>query len=143
MAELKLERVFAASPETVFAYVTKTEHLLKWWGHEGFELIEHNLNFSEPGPWASVLANAEGQRYKMTGSVTSINPPNSVEFTWGWHDENDQRGHESSVRFELKPNDVGGTIFTLLHTNLPDEDTANSHADGWASALRNLKKLPI
>ncbi|VAW01388.1 hypothetical protein MNBD_ALPHA08-1545, partial [hydrothermal vent metagenome] len=35
MTELRIERNFAADPETVFAFVTQTKHLLKWWGPEG------------------------------------------------------------------------------------------------------------
>ena len=34
MTELKLERTFTADPETVFAFVTRAEHLAKWWGPE-------------------------------------------------------------------------------------------------------------
>lgn len=141
MTELKLERVFACDVETVFAYLTQAEHLLKWWGPEGVNVSEHALDLSRPGPWWSTLVNAEGNTYKMSGIVESTNPPKSVEFTWGWHDEHDKRGHESRVRFDVRSNPGGGAKFVLTHTGLPDEDSMMNHNEGWTSSLRKLERL--
>ncbi len=38
MADLTINRSFDAPPEKVFAYISQTEHLLKWWGPEGMTL---------------------------------------------------------------------------------------------------------
>ncbi|MEZ5778960.1 MAG: SRPBCC domain-containing protein [Paracoccaceae bacterium] len=141
MSVLKIERRFAARPETVFAFVTRTENLLQWWGPDGMGLKEHNLDLSRPGPWSSTLINAEGGLHKMSGKVTAVDPPKTVELTWGWHNDKDERGHESLVRFEVHPDGTGGTEFRLIHTNLPDDESAANHAKGWASTLRNLERL--
>lgn len=77
----------------------------------------------------------------MSGIVTAINPPTSIEFTWGWHDENDVRGHESQVRFEVEPDGAGGTLFTLIHAELPDDESAANHMIGWTSALVKLERM--
>ena len=141
MTDLTLERNFSADPETVFDFVTKTENLLKWWGPESMTLPEHQLDFSKAGPWFSVMANAEGGRYKVTGEVLAVDPPNSVEFSWAWHDENDVRGHESTVRFEVTSNGTGGTLFKVIHSGLADEESAANHNQGWTSTLRKLERL--
>ena len=49
MSELKIERVFAADAETVFDFVTNTDHLMKWWGPEGVHIGDGNLDLSRPG----------------------------------------------------------------------------------------------
>ena len=136
MSSLTLERNFPLDPETVFAFITQTQNLLKWWGPEGMTVPEHNLDLSKPGKWMSVMVNAEGGRHKVTGEVIKVDPPRSVEFTWGWHDENDARGHESRVRFEVAPDGQGGTRFRLIHTGLSDDEAAAGHTEGWTSALR-------
>lgn len=141
MPTLTLERRFAAAPERVFAFVSKTEHLLKWWGPEGMHVPEHNLSFERTGPWMSVIQNAEGQRFKVSGHVTHVDPPNSVGFTWAWHDENDRRGVESHVTIRLVPAQGGGTAMTLSHADLPDDETATNHETGWTSSLRKLQAL--
>lgn len=141
MATLKLTRTFDAPPERVFAYVTKTEHLLKWWGVEGMTLPQHILGFEKTGPWMSVMMSAEGQRYKVSGQVTHVDPPSSVAFTWAWHDENDKRGVESHVTIRLVPAQYGGTHFELSHVDLPDEESAKNHTEGWNSSLKKLERL--
>ena len=141
MAELVIERVFDATPERVFDYVTRTEHLLKWWGPEGMTVPEHTMNFQTTGPWMSVMMNAEGQRYKVSGHVTHVDPPNSIGFTWAWHDGNDSRGVESHVTIRLVPAQGGGTAFTLSHVDLPSEEVAENHRKGWTSTLRKLDAL--
>ena len=141
MTELTITRNFAADPETVFAFVTQPAHLLKWWGPEGMDIGEHQLDFSKKGPWSSVMLSAEGNKFKVTGDVTQVDPPGVVEFTWAWHDDDDQRGHESLVRFELQPDGKGGTAFTLKHSGLPDDESVENHNMGWTSSLRKLERM--
>lgn len=102
---------------------------------------EHDLAFDRKGPWMSIMQNDEGKRFKVSGHVTHVDPPNSVGFTWAWHDENDQRGVESHVTIKLVPEQSGGTAFTLSHVDLPDDDVAANHEQGWTSSLRKLERL--
>ena len=141
MSELRIERQFAASPQTVFDFITKKDNLLKWWGPESMSIEGDNLDFCKPGPWASVMVNAEGGRYKVTGEVVSVEPHEAVELTWAWHDENDDRGHESHVRFEVKNDGRGGSIFTLIHSNLADEESVTNHNMGWTSSFKKLERM--
>lgn len=142
MSVLKIERRFPVPPEKVFAFVTRTDHLLKWWGPEGVSMHEHNLDLSQPGPWSSTLLNSNGDLHKMSGEVVAIDPPNSVEFTWGWHDASDQRGYESRVRFDIRRQADGSSVFQLTHSGLADEEAAANHSRGWTSSLRKLEQSP-
>ena len=141
MTALTISRRFRAPPEKVFEYVSRTEHLLKWWGPEGTTLPEQHLAFDRPGPWMSVMMNAEGQRFKVSGHVTKVDPPHMVGFTWAWHDEHDKRGVESHVTIRLVPAANGGTEFELSHVDLPGDDVAANHEQGWSSSLRKLERL--
>lgn len=141
MAELKIERVLNASQAKVFDFVTRGEHLVKWWGPEGMSLPDHTLDFSKPGPWHSVMQNDEGQQYKVSGHVTHVDGPNSVGFTWAWHGDNDVRGEESHVTITLTANDDGTTSFVLHHQELATAESAASHTHGWTSSIRKLERL--
>ncbi|MEO1107027.1 MAG: SRPBCC domain-containing protein [Pseudomonadota bacterium] len=138
MADLKLEREFPVDPETLFAWVSDGAKLLQWWGPEGMHVPEHNLDFSRTGPWYSVMQNAEGQQYKVSGHVTHVDPPNSVGFTWGWHDDQDQRGAESHVTFTVTASGAGSRL-VLDHRELADAEAAANHTKGWTSSLRKLE----
>ena len=140
MSDVKLTREFALPPETVFEFVTQPDKLLRWWGHDGMKMAEHELDFSKPGRWSSTLIGSEGGRFKMSGMVTTVERPNLVEFTWAWHDDADQRGEESIVRFELSARGEG-TQFVVFHADLKDKDTAVRHQNGWTSTLRRLERL--
>ncbi len=63
-----------------------------------------------------------------------------MEFTWAWHDERDVRGHESTVRFEVSPGAAGGSVFTLIHSGLADEESAANHEAGWTATLTELER---
>lgn len=140
MTDVVLERILPAAVERVFEFVTRHEHLLTWWGPEGMSLPEERLDFTRTGPWYSVMMNSQGQRYKVSGQVTSVRKPNLVAFTWGWHDENDRRGHESHVTIEISEAGPGRTRLRLSHARLPDAEAAKSHEGGWTSTLDKLER---
>lgn len=139
MPDLTLTRFFRAEIGRVFDYLTRTELLLEWWGPEGMTVPVHNLDFSRPGPWFSEMHAPDGAVYKVSGEVEAVDPPSSIAFTWGWHDDSGQRGQESLVNFTLFARD-GGTELVLTHSGLPDEDTAQRHEQGWTSSLGKLER---
>lgn len=141
MSSFTIERRFGAPPEMVFEFLTRPEHIGKWWGREDMTCPVLDMNLTKPGPWVTEMMNADGARFKVSGEVLNVDPPHSVEFTWGWHDEADQRGHNSTVRFTVKDDGAGGALFTLTHTGLPDEEIAGNHKAGWTSTLRKLERL--
>jgi uncharacterized protein YndB with AHSA1/START domain len=138
MADLRLERDFPVSPEALFAWVSDGEKLLQWWGPEGMHVPEHDLDLSRLGPWFSVMENGEGQRYKVSGQVTHVNAPKSLGFTWGWHDEADQRGAESHVMFSVEAAGAGARL-VIDHRDLGDDEISANHEQGWTSSLRKLE----
>ncbi|MFT7593115.1 MAG: hypothetical protein ACI8R4_000427 [Paracoccaceae bacterium] len=137
MTDLRLERDFAVSPARLFAAVSTRSDLLQWWGQEGMHVPVHDLDLSRTGPWFSVMQNAEGQQFKVSGQVTHVDPPHSLGFTWGWHDDQDHRGSESHVTFTVQAID-GGARLILDHRDLDDSDQSARHETGWTSSLRKL-----
>lgn len=140
MTTLVIERILPAPAERVFAYVTQERNLLNWWGPEGMHVPEGDLDFTKPGPWYSVMQNAEGKKFKVSGQVTTVSPNERVAFTWAWHDEQDQRGHESQVIIDISEAGPGKSKLVLSHHDLADEDSAKNHEMGWTSSLRKLER---
>jgi uncharacterized protein YndB with AHSA1/START domain len=140
MSDLRIEKRLPAPRGQVFDYLTRPENLAKWWGPEGCSLPDAALDFTAPGPWHSVMVISDGRRFKVSGEVTAIDPPRSVEFTWGWHDEADARGPESRVRVELAEAGPDTTDFVLIHSALPDDDSRRNHEIGWMSSLAKFER---
>jgi uncharacterized protein YndB with AHSA1/START domain len=137
MTDLRLEREFKVPPERLFEVVSNQSELLQWWGPETMFVSDHNLDLSRTGPWFATIQNQDGQRFTMSGQVTHVDPPKSVGFTWGWHDENNQRGIESHVTFTVV-NTASGSRLILDHRDLSDTEQSLSHESGWTSALKKL-----
>ncbi|MGI9373726.1 MAG: SRPBCC family protein [Hyphomicrobiales bacterium] len=137
--DLVLERVFPATVERVFAFITQRDHLVTWWGPEGIELPDETLDFTKLGPWHSVMMNADGGRHKVSGEVTEVSPPNKIAFTWAWHDEDDQRGHESLVTIDISAEGDDATRFVLTQRSFASDESKTQHSFGWTSSLRKLE----
>ena len=141
MSDLTMERHFQVAPEIVFEHITQQEHLKNWMGPVTMKCIDIDMNLVAGANWFAVIENSEGQTHKMSGQVTDIDPPRTVDFTWGWHDETDARGHESNVRFQVTSDGADGSIFKLIHTNLPDDEARDNHNQGWTSTLTKLEAM--
>jgi uncharacterized protein YndB with AHSA1/START domain len=141
MSELKIERQFPNAPEVVFAFVTKMEHLLKWWGPEGTVISEHQLDLTQTGAWFFVIVDPKGGRHRVSGEVVAIDPPHSVDFTLIVHTPDGGHVIDSVVRFEVKSDGAGGTIFLLTQTGVPDEQMAAMSTQGWVSTLGRLETV--
>ena len=84
------------------------------------------------------MQNGEGQQFKISGHVTHVDPPKSAGFTWGWHDDQDQRGVESHVTISVMARENGSRL-VLDHRELADAEAAANHDQGWTSSLRKLE----
>ncbi len=140
MTDLRLERDFSVTPQRLFRAISTRSDLLQWWGPEEVDVFEDTLDFTKTGPWLSVMRNKEGQRYKVSGHVTKVDPPKSVSFTWAWHDDTDARGAESHVTFSVESTPTGARL-TIDHRDLGDDDISANHEKGWSSSLRKLDAL--
>ena len=140
MTDIVITRIFRAGLDHVFDYISTPERILEWWGPEGMSVPVAQMDFGKHGPWMSEMHAPDGKIFKVSGEVTNVDPPKSVGFTWARHDDNDQRGHESHVLIELEATgDM--TRFTLTHSGLADQASADSHNDGWTSTLDKLEQI--
>lgn len=140
MNVVTLERVFPAKPERIFKLITQPENMIRWWGHHGMIVPDADLNFSRLGPWYSILESTDGSRRTVSGVVTEIDPPRRVSFTWAWHNDNNERGHESRVTIELSEAEETGTKLILQHFDLPSDEARKGHVAGWTAIFDKLQK---
>ena len=141
MATLTMERTFSAPLEKVYAHITRTEHLLNWWGPEGTTIDDHNLSFADAGPWFAVMVSPSGEPAKVIGEVISVNPPRSVELTLAFEMPDGTAGEETTIRFDLNPVDTGDTHMLLTQTGVRPEYIEDMRNKGWNSAFDRLENL--
>jgi len=103
------------APERVFAVLDADEGRAAFWAESAVE-VDGSVEFR--------FANGETSRAAIVERV----PPRTwaVDYFGG------------RARFELTPDDAGGTDLTLTHEGVPAEDWVETHA-GWLNVLFPLK----
>ena len=88
------------------------------------------------GRFSVVFRLLNGDEHNPTGIYQEVVPEKTLVFTW---DLPGTPERESLVTFRLEPFD-GGTVLTLTHEHLPDEEARTSYEEGWNGLL---DKLPV
>jgi uncharacterized protein YndB with AHSA1/START domain len=117
----------AARPETVFAFFTDPEKMVRWKG------VVADLDH-RPGGRYRVTINDQAV---ATGEYVEVTPFTRVVFTWGWEGHPIVPPGTSTVEVTLEP-DGDETIVRLLHRGLPNAEEVANHADGWDHYLPRL-----
>lgn len=137
-----LERVMPASATRVFEMISQPQNMVRWWGHDGMIVPEHNLDFSRPGPWHSIMESPDGRRRMVSGEVTEVDPPRLISFTWAWHDGGPGGPRETETRVTIEISDEGENRAKMIlrHFDLGTDSARAGHTKGWLSIFDKLEK---
>jgi uncharacterized protein YndB with AHSA1/START domain len=61
--EIRSTRIFKAPIELVWEVWTKPEHIVNWWGPNGFTNTIHTMDFKEGGEWTLTMHGPDGTNY--------------------------------------------------------------------------------
>ena len=118
------------SPDEAFALITEPERLRRW------------LTVT------AVIDLRAGGSYRWTvspghlagGTVREVEPGRRIVFGWGWDGDEALPYDASTVTVTVEPSGAGGSIVTLVHEGL-DEEQAKAHAQGWDHYFERLERL--
>jgi len=79
----------------------------------------------------------EGHDWAHYGRFIELNRPTRIAHTWV---SEATRGLESILSLTFDPQGEG-TLLTLRHSNLPDDDMGRRHNDGWRFVLDSIAAL--
>jgi uncharacterized protein YndB with AHSA1/START domain len=136
LPSVTIVRRIKASPAKVWAAITQPEQMVQWWGPDAGPTLSAVAEVRPGGRFSVVFRLLNGDEHNPTGIYREVVPEKMLVFTWEWPGMPER---ESLVTFRLEPFD-GGTELTLIHEQLPDEETRASHELGWSGLL---DKLPI
>lgn len=125
MAEFQDSIEIAATPETVFSYLTTDSGMTAWMGQYA-EL--------DPTPGGQFAVDIAG--HAIRGEYLHVEFPSRVVVSWGMAGSATLPPGTSTVEFRLTPI-ASGTRVELTHANLPDTEV-RGHADGWHHFLPRL-----
>ena len=136
-----LERTMPAPALRVFEMISQPQNMVRWWGHDDMLVSDHNLDFSKPGAWHSVMQSPDGTRRMVSGVVHEVAPPSFISFTWAWHDggPGGPRGTETRVTIEIREVDSTRAKMILSHFDLGTDTARAGHTRGWLSIFDKLE----
>ena len=121
--------VIHARPETVWKLLVDPKQVVLWMG----QTAEYDVR--------------PGGRYRLvvipnnvaSGKFLEVDPPRRLVYTWGWEPGSGSAVPPGSttIVFELEPH-KDGTLLHFTHKDLPNADSATSHAHGWDHYFERL-----
>ncbi len=117
-----------AEPAAVFEFFTDPEKMVRWKG---------SAAKLDPRPGGEYRVNVNDLQIAV-GEYVEIVPPERVVFTWGWEGNDGVPPGSTRVEITLTA-DGDGTVVHLLHIDLPTEEAAAQHGQGWDHFLTRLQ----
>jgi uncharacterized protein YndB with AHSA1/START domain len=136
---LTVKRRLKAPPAKVFAAWTDPEKVKRWMGPGASTPVLAENDARVGGSYRWVTKSADGEMHDVGGIYREVIANEKLVFTWAWKSTPER---ESVVTVLLKP-DGDGTLLTLTHEQLFDEETRDRHRGGWNGALDKLEKFVI
>jgi uncharacterized protein YndB with AHSA1/START domain len=135
---LTVNHTYPAAREKVFNAWVNPEELKKWWGPEGYHTTIEEMEVEVNGKYKYLMHPPNGEARILTGTYLEIIPFEKLVFTWKW-DNDDFPTTKVTIDF-LEKDQL--TEVNVTHSNLPSEEAAKGHNDGWTSSLQgSLQKL--
>lgn len=139
---LTLKRRFKAPPAKVFAAWTDPEKIKRWMGPGEIVTQRAEADPRVGGRYRIEMRNPKGESHKVGGVYREIAINEKLVFTWSWDVAPPDDPHESLVTVLFKP-DGDGTLLTLTHEKLFDEESRGAHEHGWIGAFDKLEKFVV
>ncbi|MGD0483601.1 MAG: SRPBCC domain-containing protein [Gemmatimonadales bacterium] len=132
--EVVIVRVYDAPRRLVFAAWSRAEHLIRWWGPNGFSVPACTVDFRPGGGFDLCMRGPDGHDYWMRGAFREIVAPERIVFT-SIIDEAAKQEIVTTVTFA----EAGGrTTLTVRQTVPVNPMMVRGQKRGWTESLERL-----
>ena len=113
--EIRIERVFDAPRDRVFAVYTDPALIPEWWGPRETTTIVDAMDVRAGGRWRFIVRDANGTETAFRGAYREVTPPERIVQTFEWEP---MAGHVSveTATFEDLGDRTKVTTVSLFHT---------------------------
>lgn len=129
--ELLIEREFDAPVALVFRLWESRDHVLRWWGPEGFTAIEFDWALRPGRPWRGAMTSKQYGLSKFSGVIREVEKNQRIVFTFQW-DEDSGRDRDTLVTVRFAEKD-GRTVQTFHQAPFSTVANRDNHVGGWNS----------
>jgi uncharacterized protein YndB with AHSA1/START domain len=134
MTTLVVRKTIRATPERLFEAWTDPAQLRGWWGPEGVNCIDAEVDLRVGGRYRIGNQLPDGKILWIVGEFEAVERPHRLSYTW--QIEGSAGASERvTVRFEPYGS---ATEVVVTHERIPDETVRKQHEYGWRGCLEGL-----
>ena len=139
--EVVLTRRLTAPRDLVFRAFTDREHLMRWWGPQGFTTPIVDIDLKLGGAMIIVMQGPDGQRYPMTGTIDELEAPERFAYRFEAHvtEAGPALRGRNALRLVEKDGGTELTITARAEGLIPEAAFMLAGMDaGWSQSLDKL-----
>ena len=140
--ELVITRVIDAPRRRVFAMWTEREHLMHWWGPEGFTLPGCEIDLRPGGTYRFHMRERDGTDHWLQGVYLEVVVPERIVCSFRWTDAAGKPAGPETLLTVTFAELAEKTALTLRHTGFETTAACDEHHHGWSGSLERLANLP-
>jgi uncharacterized protein YndB with AHSA1/START domain len=138
---IRIERTYAAPAKVVFEAWTSAEMLRRWYPPGAdWDTPVAEVELRVGGRLRIVMRSPSGEEFGGGGEYREITEPSRLVFTWAW-DRADVAVGIQLVEVDFTEHPDGTTTVVMTNRGLADEQSRESHRDGWEGSFDNLARL--
>jgi uncharacterized protein YndB with AHSA1/START domain len=138
---IRIERTYAAPAKAVFEAWTSAEMLRRWYPPGAdWDTPVAEVDLRVGGRLRIVMRSPIGEEFGGGGEYREIAKPTRLVFTWAW-DRPDVGAGTQLVEVDLTEHPNGTTTVVMINRGLADEQSRESHREGWEGSFDNLDRL--
>jgi uncharacterized protein YndB with AHSA1/START domain len=135
--ELLIERTYDAPAALVFRLWEHREHMIRWWGPDGFKATHLDWELTVGRRWSAVMVSDQHGRSGMGGVIREVVPGERLVFSFKW-DEDSGEAVDTVVTVTWRESG-GQTVQSFHQTPFTSVESRDSHVGGWNEFLDKQK----
>ena len=137
MSGVKLVRQIAARPELVFEALSTPQGIAQWFGPDAGPVLIAEMNLQVGGRYKVRFRMLDNTEHECSGEILEVERPARLAMSWQWLGR--EADGASRVEFQLRPTPQG-TELVFTHTQLPSDQSAREHQQGWNGSFDKLER---
>ena len=138
--DLRLERLFDATPEEVFDAFTDPAAQKEWYEDNPGWAVETAVDLRPGGVW-DVSFGEPGTVYRETNTFTEVVRPHRLAYA-STFTEPDGSSFETTLVVTFEPQG-DKTLMTIVQAGFPNAATRDAHQGGWPGFIDRLERVVV
>jgi uncharacterized protein YndB with AHSA1/START domain len=135
---LVITRVFDAPRALVFKCWTEPQHLVRWWGPNGYTTPVCELSGKVGDPYRFLMRAADGREVWWRGVIREMVEPERIVWTCSVHQTDGTLVSSETVLTVTLEEQGAKTKLTLRQGVFDSDENHKAHESGWSEALARI-----